>query len=425
MIRLSDKGKFRLRKLFSFPSLLYFLLVFFCSCASYFSFYWSNSAAQDQVAAKFAAAAEESETKSLNVLITSNEIKSRADYINFFQLGFDLYHSNPNRDKFSAYSLYSPGNNLFGLNYVYTCSEIFPDIEELSVFSSPFNSPVTSDEGVLKHEIWGIKLLLSNTVTNSTNGIQSTNFFYIPVSSADRILKKRGVDSPSLDDYSTLLGQTVEVNFVDKNTGQVQTMNWCIANIYEEDEQYDFYVSRFGYPLFCYLGLPSFIYPSLSIDFGHSQYMCKTYLSNLFEDKYVPQATASYSVSPGIDGKTSINSQNISSILTDFSSGYSTFLCTIAYIIVIALFSLLTYVHVSSNYFYSLEIVFVSSVSYFLAVFLLFCFCWFFGSVIPFYSSISATVSTLWLLTLSNLALSYKRIKNPPFRRLENDKLHL
>lgn len=423
MIRLSDKGKFRLGKLLSFQSLLYFLLVFFCSCASYFSFYWSNSAAQEQVAAKFAAAAEESDTKSLNILLTSTESSGRTDYTQIFQNALDLYYSNKNREYFDAYATFCPGNNLFGQNYSYRCSDIYPNVSEMAIFSSPFNSMADSDSGESRHEIWNVKFLFSSSVLNSVTEIRSTNFCYIPVSSADYILSNRGVESPTVDDYASLLGQTVEVYFLDKNTETEQMMNWCIANIYEEDEQYDFYVSRFGHPLFCYLGLPSFAYPSISIDFGHSQFMCKDYLSSILEGNVLPASSFFVSIAPGIDGKTSITSQNVSYELSGFDDGHSNYLCLVIFLFLLLIFSVIDWFLVSNNYYFYLGLGAISFASYSISLLLFLVFSWVTGSSIPFYSSISAIGAVFWLFLISCFALSCKRTKTLPLRRLDDDKL--
>ena len=423
MIRLSDKGKFRLRKLFSYQSLLYFLLVFFCSCASYFSFYWSTSAAQDQVAAKFAEAADESVTKSLNVLLTSKESSGRTDYIQIFQNALDFDRSNRNSVNFDSYAGFYPGNNLFGKNYSYRCPDVYPDASEIAVFASPVNSMADSDSGESRHEIWNVKFLFSSSVLNSVTEIRSTNFCYIPVSSADYILSNRGVESPTVDDYASLLGQTVEVYFLDKKAESEQRMNWCIANIFEEDEQYEFYTSRFGYPLFSYLGLPSFAYPSISIDFGHSQFMCKDYLSNIIEGQILPTSSFEISVAYGIDGKTSITSQNINSEIIAFGDGHSNLVCLGIYLFLLLVFSVAVWFLVSTNYYYFSGIGLVSIVAY-CASFLCFaCFCWVVSSIIPFYSSILAIVSCGWLFAFSCFSLSYKRMRTPALRRLDNDKL--
>ena len=414
---------FRLRKLFSYQSLLYFLLVFFCSCASYFSFYWSTNAIQDQVAANFAEAADESETKSLNVLLTSTEIYGRTDYIQLFQTAFDLNQSNRSTEFFDSYATFCPGNNLFGQNYSYRCPDIYPNVSEMAIFSSPFNSIDDSEEGEFRHEIWNVKFLFSSSVLHSVTEIRSTNFCYIPASSADYILSNRGVESPNVDDYASLLGQTVEVYFLDKNTETEQMMNWCIANIYEEDEQYEFYVSRFGYPLFCYLGLPSFAYPSISIDIGHSQFMCKDYLSNIIEGHILPASSFEVSVASGIDGKTSITSQNVNSEISAFGDGCSNLVCLGIYLFLLLVFSVAVWLLISTNYYYFSGIGLVSIVAY-CASFLCFaCFCWFVSSIIPFYSSILAIVSCGWLFVFSCFVISYKRTRTPALRRLDNDKL--
>ncbi len=423
MIRLSDKGKFQLRKLFSYQSLLYFLLVFFCSCASYFSFYWSTSATQDRVAAKFAAAAEESDTKSLNVLLTSTESSERTDYIQIFQNALGLHDSNRNRVYFDAYTTFCPGNNLFGQNYSYRCPDIYPDAKEMAVFVSPVNSIDDSDVDEYRHEIWNVKFLFSSSVLHSVTEIRSTNFCYIPVSSADYILSNRGVESPTVDDYASLLGQTVEVYFFDKNTETEQMMNWCIANIYEEDEQYEFYVSRFGYPLFCYLGLPSFAYPSISIDIGHSQFMCKDYLSKIVEGSILPTSSFEISVAPGIDGTTSITSHNINSELSAFGKGYSNFACLGIYLFLLLVFSVGVWLLISTNYHFFSGIGLVSIAAYCASFVCFACFCWAVNSIIPFYSSILAIVSCAWLFVFSCFALSYKRMRTQALRRLDNDRL--
>ena len=423
MIRLSDKGKFRLRKLFSFQSLLYFLLVFFCSCASYFSFYWSTSATQDRVAAKFAEAADESDTKSLNVLLTSTESSGRTDYIQMFQTAFELNRSNRNAANFDSYAGFYPGNNLFGQNFSYRCPDIYPDVSEMAVFSSPVNSMADSDAGESLHEIWNVKFLFSSSVLSSVTDIRSTNFCYIPVSSADYMLSKRGIESPSNADYASLLGQTVEVYFLNKNTKTEQTMNWCIANIYEEDKQYDFYVSRFGYPLFCYLGLPSFDYPSISIDLGHSQFMCKDYLSSILEGDVLPASSFFVSIAPGIDGKTSITSKNVNSELSGFDGGHSNYLCIGIYLFALLIFSVAAWFLVSTNYYFFLGLGAVSFAAYSVSFICFLAFSLAAESSIPFYSSIFAVVAFAWLFAISCFALSCKRARTLPLRRLDNDKL--
>lgn len=425
MIHLSDKGKLRLGKLASWPSLFHFLLVLLCSIASYFSFYWSSSAAKDRVAASIATAADESDTKSLNLLFTSNEIEKRSDYINFFQIGFNIYNSNLNRDKFDSYTVYSPGANLFGQSFSYRCSDIYPDGEELAIFPSPFNSIVGSAEEGYRHEIWGIHFLFEKSVLNSTNGTTSTNFCYIPISSADYLLCRQGIESPSSDDYSSLLGRTIEVVFLDKTTGAEQKLNWCIGNIYQEDEQYVFFTSRFGHPLFCYLALPSFAYPSLSIDFGHSQFMCKEYLTDYFDEQFLPRSCSSVSVAPRIDGKTSVTSQNINSILEGFQDGYSALICLGVFILILLLFSICLGSLVFVRHFYVTGFVLTSCGAYVLCFLAVLCLSELTGSIIPFYSSILSIVSAAWCFVFSCSVLACKRRQSRAMKRLENDRLSI
>lgn len=403
-IRLTDVGKYKINQLVSWRVLLIILLNVFVSLVGGVLGSFSSTAAKEGIANVFAESADQSKNGTVTIIQTFAEVESRSEYIDLFNQAFELAKSRLSPNAFFCYSGYVVGDNSFSEGYVYTAPNLFGDDGSVSLFPSPVNSLVSDAEGNSYHEIWNLQMMFSKSVNSPINSVAATNFCYLPIEVADSLLMEKGIDSPSESDYRSLLGSTININFEDKiQPENSKTLVWNIANIFIRNEQSDFFQSRFGHFLPCYLGLPSFAAPSIFVNFGHSQFFCNKYLNILCNEIGPMFGETDYSV---LENGLSVNDDNVDiyfdRYLTEGMSNTSIIVLDIGLAIVLSVFSFLIlrklYLRKSNVFLLVFAIVLLDGVGIFLFPFV-------FGNFFSFSGGCTLFISLCsWLLSYSAIA---------------------
>ena len=247
----------------------------------------SSLSVKEEVSSVFANAAQKSAAKKISVISTSTKIGDRSAYVELFNFARTKMLNSIDLAAFSFFPGYF--SNSEASEYWYSSRSLFGSDEHISLLPSPLNS-IIDVEGRFQHEIWYLEMMFNANAVNSIDGINATNFCYIPESAAKRVLEKSGIDDPTRSDYESLLGTSIEIDFCENSN--VQTLFWTVANIFLEEEWYGVYENMFGIFLPCYLGLPTFSCPSISVGFGHSAFVCDSQIKNLLslEEKFGTQA---------------------------------------------------------------------------------------------------------------------------------------
>ena len=297
---LSDKGKAKLKRLFSKKTVLELLIIFVASLTSYFGFYGSKFNQENDDAIALSSLVDTLPEKSLDLVFTFGSVNSNNDFYSFFQKSYLLDKSNRNSDKFDTTPGYVVSNNAFSKNYCYKAPFLFGS-EEVSIFPSPVNSLISTDGGYC-HEIWNIKLVFKSNSYSNNGSEKNDNYIFLPKSAADNLLLDYGINNPTEDDYRKIIGYPIEIDFYDKDSGQSKQYVWSVVNIIEEDSTYLSYINRFGPSLFCYNYLPQYLYPSCVIRFGHSAFSCLHYLDLISSGKYFEHKLLSVTAASGTSG---------------------------------------------------------------------------------------------------------------------------
>ena len=277
VLRLSDKGKFRLNKLFSLRRLLSLLLSCGCGICLGVASTSCSISIKEEVSSIFAQAADQSSSGNINIISTSNEIYDRAGYSDVYNFTQAKMLASVDLDGFYFIPCYvSSSVSESGFNY--SCQMLFDSNTPISILPAYTNSLV-AENGVYRHEIWHLSMMFNKNIIKTIDGASGSNFFFISQASADRLLLERGISSPNESDYQSLLGTCVEIDF--RDSSGPQSLIWVIANIYFEDEWFGLYQHIFGNFLPCYVGLPSFSNPSIAVGFGHSAFACNNQIQDL------------------------------------------------------------------------------------------------------------------------------------------------
>ena len=256
--------------------------------------------------------------------------------------------------------------------------------------------------------------MFPDNVIASTDGVKSSNFAYIPLSAANNMLFKEGVSHPVLDDYKSLIGKTVSLDFYDYDTLSHQTLNWCISNIVYEDETSNYFYSRLGNVLFTYTSLPVFEYPSLFISFGHSRFACKDYLNLLTSNREFKELTFTIKEQKSESWKPNITNQNINSILSSYQLvGVPIYICLIFYIFVAILFSIIFILLFYKLYYKICLMANFVIFSIIIFYFLLDLYCLISGSFVMTIASLSVVVSCVFALSVFSV---FKLCRNKLFQ---------
>lgn len=338
VIKITDRGKYAINNIFSFASVFYLFVIFFCCTISYLCFIFSPSAKIQKISEMFSASSALSPTNSLTVLATEFSNNSLSNFSSLFNISQDLNLTNKNRENYRCYSGFFAGNNLFGSHYAYMCSDLFGDCE-LSVFPSPVNTFKDFGDGLFSHEIWNVHAMFEGKATTSVDGTDSENFCFIPQNAANYFLSKQGILNPTVVDYKSLLGRTISITFVDKQHNISKELLWCIGNIIFEDEEYTYFSSRYGLSIFTYTSLPSYRYASLSFDLGHSPFAIKDFLSKFLNQYNFDLNKFCCTLSNKMPDDLIINDNNIESALSSFNkfSTQSSFNYYFSYVCVVSL----------------------------------------------------------------------------------------
>ena len=287
MIGLSDKGKYFFIKFLSFPILFSILLSLSFSMALGIASSYSSVSVKEEVSSAFAEAAQKSAAKKISVISTSIKIDDRSTYIELFNYARTEMLNSVDLETFSFFPGYF--SNSGASESWYSSRSLFGSDEHISLLPAPINSIIDVD-GHLQHEVWYLEMMFNANVVSNIDGLNATNFCYLPESAAKRLLERSGIDDPMRSDYESLLGTSIEIDFCENSN--VQTYFWTVANIFLEEGWFDVYKNMFGNFLPCYLGLPSFSCPSIAVGFGHSAFACDSQLKNLLglDDKFGEQA---------------------------------------------------------------------------------------------------------------------------------------
>lgn len=232
----------------------------------------SNQATRNKIASLISSAADETESGFLNLSLTSLSSDSLPGYYDVFFLADNIRSMNFNRTGYRSYSGFSQNNDLFAHNFEYSILG-----HDISILCSAVNS-INLKDGIYSHEIWGGNFMFAPHGFTVNEG--DTNFCYIPKFLADELL----ANDPSLDGYDSLIGKSIQIEFADKlNRNNSQSLHWTVLNIFENNETSEYLSNQFGLYLCCYNSLPTYKFPSVYIQFGHSQYTNKLYLDWLKE----------------------------------------------------------------------------------------------------------------------------------------------
>lgn len=334
MVFLTDKGKYKIRCLFSRHSLIFCVSTIIMGMLSFFCFNVSSSSVKDFVANEFSLTADKQTSKSFNVILNFNEKCTKNDFNDVFNVARNLNLSNRNREKFSIYNAYSPLNKDFSDNYEYTSNELFENGEEIAILPSPYNQIIKRSDGTLSHEIWNISLMFDKNVLTPNDGKEISNFCFISIDCANKILKNRSAKEPiQKSQYESLLGETVEVQFFNKKEGTSNILNWTIANIVLDDEYMSKYHTLSNNILFSYTLLPSFAYPSIVFEFGHSAFACRYYLELFSKEPIMSLGVFSIGTSLPNSSDNLVNSSNVSLMYNQFKTGGIDFeICLLAWV---------------------------------------------------------------------------------------------
>ena len=336
----SDIAKYRFRRYLSGRNAFYFFAVFLLSFIFGFLSTQSSSFVKEEISNCLASVAESSETKGVHLQFVDSVAGSFDDYTNIYAYSRDLLSWNPNQSHFSVYSGYFANNKYFSDEYSYSSNVIFGDWREISILPSPFNS-IVNEGGVFKHEIWGLNLMFSYQIVNSSAGVKN-NFFYLPESAARSILVNKGISDPDLEDFRTLLGSTVPIYFQYKEINETIKVDWCVANIIFEDDVFSKFSERFGDFLACNTRLPSYMLPCISLDFGHSSFAISNFLKRI--NDYFDFSSGRYSYSVINVNDSLVNNDNINEMISSFySDGISISVVIILEVLVALFFAIIFY----------------------------------------------------------------------------------
>lgn len=283
MIKLTDYGKVRLRQLFS-PRLMLCLLIniVFCVMAGVVGSF-SQYSAQEAVANQVADAAAKSEDGQFTILTNfdfNDSEATRSNYIEVFNISRDWFLSRVTKHSYESYAGFFTCNPDFSEQFSYKARDLYGDAE-ISLLVSPVNSLILDANGSKYHEIWHLTMMFSKNHVNPNDGYDSSNFCYLPEDGARNLLRSRGIFEPKEEDFQSLIGTTFTVEFENKLLDETSLLEWNIANIVIDSEESEYFESRFGYYLPCYLGLPSFDNFSISVDFGKTAFLGIDYLKNI------------------------------------------------------------------------------------------------------------------------------------------------
>ena len=262
--------KFKLKIIFSRRKYFKYLFAFgFTLAFSIFSVVigtQSNQANKYSIASLISSSAKTSSSNFLNLNFTSLTSHSVSDYNKVFNLASSIRNLNFNRTGYQVFSGFNQNDVLFSSKFSYKIEN-----QELSILSSYFNS-INFYDGHYTHEIWGGDYLFKPGQFSVNE--QDTNFCFIPTVLADRLLIEN-----SLDDYSSLLGKSLKITYVDKeNSNNSRILSWTIANVFRFDKTSTYLYRQFGNYICCYYPLPSYECGSINIQFGISEYTNCVYL---------------------------------------------------------------------------------------------------------------------------------------------------
>lgn len=232
----------------------------------------SNQSVRNGIAGMISSAALASDSQFLNLNLTKTDSATRTDHIDAFNLASEINDLDFNRTGYNVYAGYNQYNSLFADKYQYLVGG-----NSVSVLASPVNSlnPVGD---TYTHEIWGGDFLFPPNGFTIQSG--DSNFCYIPVSLADDLISKN-----SLDGYETLIGTSLKIDFINKTDPSLsRTLSWTIRNIFDYNNASAVLNQQFGTYICCYYSLPTYEYPSVCIQFGHSLYTNRHYLNWLKEN---------------------------------------------------------------------------------------------------------------------------------------------
>ena len=231
----------------------------------------SNQSVRNGIADMISSAALASDSNFLNLNLTKTDSETRTDHIEAFNLASEIKSLDFNRTGYNVYSGYNQFSSLFAEKYQYLVGG-----SSVSVLASPVNS-LTRVGDTYTHEIWGGDFLFPPNGFAIQSG--DSNFCYIPVSLADDLISKN-----SLDGYEALIGTSLKIDFINKTDPSLsRTLSWTIRNIFDYNNASVILNEQFGSYICCYYSLPTYEYPSVCIQFGHSLYTNRYYLDWLKE----------------------------------------------------------------------------------------------------------------------------------------------
>lgn len=280
MLRLSDKGKHELRIICSFRIIFSFILSLIIGGVVGLAGTGSSISIKESVSFAFSNAARQTDNNKITIISCSSEIKQREEYLDLYFKSLSIWSGFIDKSSFSFF----PG---FFANapsdYHYSSNELFGTDKPISLLPSATNT-IYENNGLYIHEVWNLNMMFDANVIAGNDDVKYSNFCYIPESSAKRILINKGIQDPTMDDYRSLLGNPVSIDYFDENGHQ--SLSWIAANIFYEDSNYDFYKDVIGFFIPCYyLNLPSFSSPSVAIGFGRSMFLCDEQIKNLLNLK--------------------------------------------------------------------------------------------------------------------------------------------
>lgn len=275
---ISEKGWPRLMlkaKRYIKYGLVFGLSIILGGLSSFFANY-SNLTAKENSSRIIANSAKENELGTTTISFNFPYDRSSESFYNTYQISFDLRYMRVTPGAFDSYNGFFVQNKQFSESYSYSSSDIFEG-GPFSLLVSPANS-IIEQNGNYKHEIWDFSLMFDGKVTLNNDGTKTDNFCFITYSSATFYLQKKGIKYPSLNDYKNLLGNKISILFQDYKSNNSKNLTWTISNIIKPDDRSEYFEKRLGNFVACYVGLPTFEYPSFYLDFGHSLFMCGKYL---------------------------------------------------------------------------------------------------------------------------------------------------
>lgn len=340
MFRLSDIGKYRLRKISSCKIFFSIILNLFVGGIAGFIGTFASTSVQESVSSIFAEAASNTYDKKINFISTSVNFFDKSDFIKLYDFAIqkqrDIYDTRI-FSFFPGYFSNSASNDL----YHYSSVDIFGSDKPISLLPS-FTNSINISNGSYKHEIWDLNMIFDGNVTTSSDGIDTTNFCYISKSSAERMLWNDGIDYPSLEDFKSLTGRSIAVNYTSPSGSE--NLYWTISNIFYEDDTYIYYKNIIGDFIPCfYLNLPTYSYPSIAIGFGYSSFSCSEQIENYLD---LVHFAGNQSLTLIGYNQNIVTESNFEPLLEDYSQrgisqNYIVLMCSIFILLTIILDSLL------------------------------------------------------------------------------------